>query len=140
MSFHEISADEKNKTESFFKKIFQIVVIVKDVKQTAKKYIDFYNIGQWIFYNIGPDRIDSMTVNGISQNHSYIMACTNIGDIELELIQPLYDKSIYNEFTNNFGEGLQHICFDVTDYKGALKLLQSKKYKILQSGNWNNCT
>ena len=41
--------------------------------------------------------------------HSFIAAIASVGDVELELIQPLCGESLYAEHLAQHGEGLHHV-------------------------------
>ena len=58
-----------------------------------------------------------------------------VGDVQLELIQPLEEKSVHGEFLDSKGKGIQHIMFSVEDFDkeiarlsegGAIELLRAK--------------
>ena len=43
-----------------------------------------------------------------------------VGDLQLELIQPVSGESIYTEFLAAHGSGLHHACWEVEDLDAAL--------------------
>ena len=56
-----------------------------------------------VFKNGCPHRIESS------------MAVADFNGVQIELMQPLDDQSIYYDFLQECGEGLHHLCFDTDD-------------------------
>lgn len=57
-----------------------------------------------------------------------------VGQVELELIQPLEGESIYKEFLEKKGEGLHHLSFFVHDIDEEEARLTKQGFKALASG------
>ena len=68
------------------------------------------------------------------------LANTYVGSVQLELIEPKDDKSIYAEFLREHGEGLHHVAFGVNDYGKVIGWYEKKGEPILQGGRWNGLT
>jgi methylmalonyl-CoA/ethylmalonyl-CoA epimerase len=117
-----------------FNGVFQVGLVVKDCMALVKKYADDYGIGPWAIYNIGPDTVEEMTVRGKATGHAFLAAVAMMGDVMIELIQPLDDKSIYAEFLKEHGDGIHHILFNVEDYDKTISFFQGKGIGILQGG------
>ena len=116
-----------------FNKVNQIGIIVKDAEATAKRYWDDVGIGPWRFYTIHPSSTTAMVLRGKPIEHSCIAAIANVGDVELELIQPLDGESLWAEHLADHGEGLHHVEFGVDDFNETMLHLKNKGYSELQS-------
>jgi hypothetical protein len=57
-----------------------------------------------------------------------------LGDVMLELIEPLDDDSIYADFLREHGEGLHHVGLDVPNYANALATLEGKGVRDIAGG------
>lgn len=117
-----------------FNKVNQIGMVVKDAEATARRYWDDAGIGPWRFYTIDPVNSSDMKLHGKVIEHSFIAAIASVGDVELELIQPLCGESLYAEHLAQHGEGLHHIEFGVCDFNETMAHFQDKGYKEIQSG------
>jgi methylmalonyl-CoA/ethylmalonyl-CoA epimerase len=71
---------------------------------------------------------------GSPGNFKFRIAFTQIGPIELEIIQPLEGKNIYQDFLESHGEGLHHLLFDVEDIDQLKKGLEPLGINMIQSG------
>lgn len=59
---------------------------------------------------------------------------TQVGQVELELIQPLEGESIYKEFLEKKGDGIHHLGFFVHDVDEEEVRLTKQGFKVLASG------
>ena len=135
-----ISYEVKMKDKAVLKKILQIGIVVKDVDKSVKKWVNKYRIGPWDIYNLYPGKIKDLTKGDKSADFSMKVAITNIDSMEIELIQPLDEKSIYFEFLKIHGEGLHHLGVDLLKNRSTKNLLNEMGLKSIQSGKWSNET
>ncbi|MHA1298889.1 MAG: VOC family protein [Candidatus Helarchaeota archaeon] len=63
------------------------------------------------------------------------LGITTIGNIQLEFIQPLEGKTIYDEFLEEKGGGIHHIGIYVENLEEHIKKLESKGIKQLWNAN-----
>ena len=61
-----------------------------------------------------------------------------LGDIRIELIQPVEGESPSKEFLDNKGEGINHICFSVDDLEKEAAKLAKKGFKVVSSVKFVN--
>src|SRR5262249_12111756 len=94
-----------------FKKLTQVAMVVKDCEATAKRYWEDLGIGPWKFYTLDPSNTPGMTLRGRPVKHAFRAALAQIGDVALELIEPLEGDSLYTEHLAAHGEGLHHVAF-----------------------------
>ncbi len=48
------------------------------------------------------------------------VAMLDVGDVTVELLEPLSDKSVIKEFIEKWGEGLHHLSFEVQDIEKTI--------------------
>jgi methylmalonyl-CoA/ethylmalonyl-CoA epimerase len=65
------------------------------------------------------------------------LAFITLDNIQIELIEPDGTPSIWQEFADNYGQGLQHIAFWVDNIDEAEQKFQSAGMEIIQSGGWD---
>jgi catechol 2,3-dioxygenase-like lactoylglutathione lyase family enzyme len=63
------------------------------------------------------------------------MAFTELGPVELELIQPLDEDSIWADFLRAQGGGIHHIRFNVPDLEPVIQYLDGKGIQAAQTGS-----
>jgi len=63
---------------------------------------------------------DSCWLRGQPADFVAHISLAYVGDLQLELIQPVRGESIYTEFLAEHGSGLHHGCWEVDDLDAAL--------------------
>ena len=117
--------------------VTQIGFIVRDVDTTKKKFAEF----------LGIEEPESFWTDGIELSKSVYrgqpcpakakLAFLKVGDqVEIELIQPDGQPSVWQEFLDEKGEGIQHIAFQIKDTKGKLLALNEIGMPNIQTGEY----
>ena len=119
-----------------FKKVLQVALLVSNVDETVKRYYDEFGIGPWSIYEFNKENVGGMALDEKESDYRMRIALTNIGDIRIELIEPLDDKTIYAKFLKKHGEGLHHIAYAVDNFQEARKFFEKKGIKVNQEGKW----
>ena len=88
------------------KEIIQVGILVRDVSEAAKKLEKLIGIGP--FEILEPDYRD-LTYRGKSGKFKVRIALARAGPIQIELMQPMYGETIYDEFAQRRGYGLHHL-------------------------------
>jgi 4-hydroxyphenylpyruvate dioxygenase-like putative hemolysin len=123
--------------QTLFKGIKQIALVVHSVERTAARCWNDFGMGPWKFFTFDSSNATDMKVRGRRVDHAMRIALATIGDVELEIIEPLDDKSIYAEHLRTHGEGLHHILFDVGNYETAAAHLLRNGCPEITSGTWH---
>jgi methylmalonyl-CoA/ethylmalonyl-CoA epimerase len=116
-----------------FANLIQIGVVVKDMEQAIRR---FSALGIGPFYSKMPPRSAKSLFRGkpfVSADRVKIMAA-QLGNCELELIQPLEGESPHREYLESKGEGIQHIAFAVDDLDQAVGKLTANGSSVLLEG------
>jgi catechol 2,3-dioxygenase-like lactoylglutathione lyase family enzyme len=91
-------------------KITQIAVVVRDMRSALKSYTETLGWGPWSVFEYGPPLLHDTRVRGEAVGYAMIGAETSVDGLGFELIQPVHGPSIYQEFLDTHGEGVQHIA------------------------------
>jgi methylmalonyl-CoA/ethylmalonyl-CoA epimerase len=130
----ELVAFNKNR------KIFQIAFVTRDLERSMKAWVETLGVGPWRVVAFTEANVKEFSVNGVSvrEPFKFLIAISYMGDIELEIIQPVYGPSIYNEFLDERGEGLHHIKERIGDeaIDGVLSEYRAKGIGVQQSGRF----
>jgi len=120
----------KTKTQSW--RIMQVGVVVRDMDKAIKR-LSSLGIGPFESRLLPPDREE--WYRGKPHKGSVKISMAQVGDVQLELVQPVEGKSVHKEFLDSKGEGIQHVMFAVEDFdkevarltkEGAIELLRAK--------------
>jgi methylmalonyl-CoA/ethylmalonyl-CoA epimerase len=91
-------------------KITQIAVVVRDIEAALKTYTQTLGWGPWSVFDYKPPLLHDTRVKGEPVEFRMIGAEASVDGLGFELIQPVSGPSIYQEFLDRYGEGVQHIA------------------------------
>ena len=91
-------------------KITQIAVVVRDIEAALKTYTQTLGWGPWSVFEYHPPLLHDTRVKGEPVEYRMIGAEAMVDGLGFELIQPVSGPSIYQEFLDAHGEGVQHIA------------------------------
>ena len=117
--------------------LIQVAHVVRDLDKAMAYYWNELGIGPWDVYTFGPPALRESMVRGKPSDHTYLLAVTWVRGVQLELMQPLTGRSIYDEHLEKKGEGLHHIKFYYPDCQAALERFRRKGIQVIQSGKFD---
>jgi hypothetical protein len=117
---------------SLGKEIVQVGILVKDIAEAAKRLEKLIGIGP--FEILEPEYRD-LTYRGKTGKFKMRIALARAGPIQIELMQPLYGETIYDEFAQRRGYGLHHLGIKTDNMEQSVKEMQEKGFRVIQSGN-----
>src|SRR5260370_33785782 len=91
-------------------KITQIAVVVRDIEAALRSCTQSLGWGPWSVFEYKPPLLHHTLVKGEPVEFRMIGAEASVDGLGFELIQPVSGPSIYQEFLDRNGEGVQHIA------------------------------
>lgn len=117
------------------KEISQIGIVVRDAAKTAKRYSRIFGIGPWYFIDVPPAEVILHDKSLENVESCIRLAITNLGKMQMELIQPMYGPSTHMEFLNERGEGIHHVSFgNIDEHDTILSALKGQGIGIEMQG------
>jgi len=116
------------------KELGQIALIVKDVQIVSENYWNILGIGSWTFRAWEPPLIHDRRYKGRPAWARESLAVTALGGVGFELCQYIDGESIYKDFIEEHGEGLQHMNFAVDDQDATAEILAKQGFPSIRSG------
>ncbi|MDP1632625.1 MAG: VOC family protein [Caulobacter sp.] len=90
--------------------------VVRDIEAAMAHWIEVLGVGPW--YYIEQVKMDWFRHRGVDQTPQVSIALANSGDLQIELIQQRNAApSMYLEFLDRHGEGLQHMSWWSMSYQ-----------------------
>ena len=116
------------------KQLVQIGIVVSDREQTTKALTSLFGIGPFRLVD-WPDRPEAKyQYRGVEEKIRLKQAFVQLGNVEVELIQPLEGNNAYQDFLDETGGGIHHVLFEVRDIEPVLQELAKSGVEVLQSG------
>jgi methylmalonyl-CoA/ethylmalonyl-CoA epimerase len=113
-----------------FEHMFQIGVVVRDMDKAIERLTQL-GLGPFTLKMPPPDAREMFRGKPFVPAESVLIKSTQMGNIELELIQPLKGDSPHKEYLDEKGEGIQHIAFTVDDLDREVEKLTKKGVMML---------
>ena len=108
------------------KEMNHIGIVVKDCDKVIESWSALFGMGPWTFREMGGGSVKLR------------VGVAHLGDIRIELIQPVEGKILHADYLEEHGEGLHHLGFYVDDVDAAAASLveQGAKKLIDNPGNY----
>ncbi len=129
-------AEKKRVPLPFLKNgVGQVAIVVKDLDKTVKQYHDVFGIGPWHFYTYEKPLVKKMSFRGKPADYSMRIALSYFGPSRIELIEVKHGNSVYQDFIDEHGYGIQHLGFRVDDMQSALQQAEEAGFKMIMDGS-----
>ncbi|MEM0301994.1 MAG: VOC family protein [Archaeoglobaceae archaeon] len=102
-------------------RIDQIGVVTRDIDKLTRFFREKFGVDFVIFETQ-------------QQKGRLKIALTNLGEVQLELIQVLEGETIHAEFLKRKGEGLHHIGFFVKNLDEKLRIAKENGMEVVEQG------
>jgi methylmalonyl-CoA/ethylmalonyl-CoA epimerase len=107
--------------------ISQLGIVVRDVDKVARNYWNILGIGPWTISYLRHPHLTKRTLHGKPAYFACKVGNTQVGSVEIELIETLEGPTVFDEFLATRGEGPHHVQYKVDSMDAAerhLRLLQ----------------
>lgn len=118
------------------KGIDQIAIVVEDLELVAGNYWSILGIGPWAIFDWEAPLVYDRKYHGKTVWAREKIAITQLGNVMLELVQPVDGPSIYRDWLDEKGEGIHHVNFLVDDVDETGEILMSMGFPSIQSGRF----
>ncbi len=116
--------------DSAFTRLVHIGVVVRDMDKAVER-LTALGIGPFKPRNLPPDARETYRGKPFVPSQRVSIQTAQIGNMELELIQPIDGESPHQEFLEAKGEGIQHLGFIVDNLEKEVKHLTDQGSEIL---------
>lgn len=115
--------------------IDQIGIVVRDAQAMAEMFHQILGIGpfrmmEWPISGVDPQS----TYHGEPRNYRIRLGFARAGAAQIELVQPLDDRSIWSDFLADHGPGLHHFRVTVANFDETVDALQAAGFENIASG------
>lgn len=115
--------------------VAQIAIVVHDIEEACERWAQI--LGQPVPNVIitQPGNEVNMTYRGQPSNAQAKLAFFNLGQVQLELIEPVGEPSTWKEALDKNGESVHHIAFWTEDMQASAEFLKQHGIPLVQRGD-----
>jgi methylmalonyl-CoA epimerase len=113
----------------------QVAIVVKDIEEASKRYSELLGLPLPKVIVTEPGLSVNMTYKGQPSNAQTKLAFFNLGQVQLELIEPMGGDSTWQEALDKNGEGVHHLAFWVEGMQRSVDFLRDKGIPMIQRGD-----
>lgn len=116
--------------------VCQVGIIVRDVEKTAQAWADLLGVEKPVARITDTKDKSHINYQGASTDARAKLAFFNLGQVQLELIEPVGAPSTWAEFLEKHGQGIHHIAFRIKGMDEVLTELQAHNVPLVQRGDY----
>lgn len=113
----------------------QTAWVIEEIDATERYFVDHFGVRRWVRLNDIHFPPDTCTYRGEPADFVIHVSMAYLGEMQLELIQPVHGKSIYSEYLAAHGGGMHHLCMIPEDFDAALAAADEAGIGIAQRGS-----
>lgn len=116
----------------------QVGFIVQDIEATKREFAKFFGVPVPDHFDGGKFEITKTAYLGQSApKANCLMAFFDVGEnLQIELIQPNGEKSTWQDYLNEHGEGIHHLAFTINGMETQIQNCEKFGMKLVQRGEY----
>ncbi|WFP61725.1 VOC family protein [Mesorhizobium sp. WSM4904] len=121
-------------SNGFLGNLVQVCFVTRDCRRMMEGFVRL-GIGPWTIRTVDASNIEA-TYRGRPADFSVKVCLANGQNMNWEIIELIRGQSIYTEFLDRHGEGIQHLAFNCNgiDYDERVRQFEARGYEAVQAG------
>ncbi len=120
------------------KKVVQIAIVVRDIDASCKLWAELLGMPAPVIRTTRPGHEVKLIYRGKPSEGQVKLAFFNLGQVALELLQPVGEGTSWKEYLDEKGEGVQHIGFQVVDLDKTSAVLEKAGMPAIHRGRYDS--
>ena len=120
------------------KKVIQVAIVVRDIEASSKRWSEVLGIPAPPIQTTRPGHEVKVVYRGKPSEGQAKLTFFNLGQVVLELIEPVGEGTSWKEYLDKKGEGVQHLGFQVADPDRASQALEKAGMPVLHKGRYDS--
>ena len=114
----------------------QVAFVVHDIEEMSRRYAAVFGLPVPEIVVTAPGLEANQTYHGEPSDARCKLAFIRLGQVEIELIQPLGGPSTWQDALDKHGQGFHHIAFWVEGMQRTVDFLGSQGLEMVQRGDF----
>ncbi len=115
--------------------VAQVAILVPDLDAAMKNFWERFAVGPWSVYTYDNKFVPTQNRHGQPTRYSSRIGLANIGDLRIELIQPLEGDTVYTDHIKKHGYGVQHLGVLTKSMKDSVAAAEQAGFSITMDGS-----
>lgn len=120
------------------KKVVQVALVVRDIEASSKRWAELLGMPVPEIRTTRPGHEVKEIYRGKPSEGQVKLTFFNLGQVVIELLQPISDGTSWKEYLDKKGEGVQHLGFQVQDLEKTKGALEKAGYPVLHQGRYDS--
>jgi catechol 2,3-dioxygenase-like lactoylglutathione lyase family enzyme len=120
------------------KKIVQVALVVKDIEASSKLWAELLGMPVPKISTTRPGSEVNEFYRGKPSEGQVKLTFFNLGQVVIELLQPISEGTSWYEWLEKKGEGVQHLGFQVVDPDKTSAELEKAGYPVFHKGRYDS--
>lgn len=116
--------------------VTQVAIVCKDIEGTAQAWAKVLGVETPAWRLTGPESESNIRHRGEPTEARAKLAFFSLGQVSLELIEPVGGPSTWREFLDEHGEGIHHVAFHIKGMDEVLGRLEGEGISLIQRGDY----
>lgn len=117
--------------------VVQVGIVVRDIEKSLDAYCAVFQLQErpGVILTDPVEKAHTVYCGGPTPAQAKL-AFLNMGQVSIELIEPVGGPSTWKDFLDAHGEGVHHIAFNVQNTPKVVSFLNSKNIPLVQQGDY----
>jgi methylmalonyl-CoA/ethylmalonyl-CoA epimerase len=120
------------------KTVVQVAIVCKDIEATTRRWAELLGVEPPAIRMTRPGREVKLIYRGRPSDGRVKLAFIRLGQVSLEFLEPVGGETSWAEFLEKYGEGVQHLGFQVKDLDRSLDALKRLGFAELHRGRYDS--
>jgi catechol 2,3-dioxygenase-like lactoylglutathione lyase family enzyme len=129
---------QDNYIDPGFDKLVQVAIVVKDIEAASKRWGELLGMEVPEIRTTRPGNEVDVIYRGKPSDGQVKLTFFVLGQVVIELMEPVGEGTAWKEFLDENGEGVQHLGFKVVDKVKASQALEKAGYPIIHQGRYDS--
>lgn len=124
-------------SNAFLGDLVQVCIVARDHRAVIEGMVRL-GIGPWAVRRMDSANMSDTTYRGSPADFTMTIATADLPNMQFEVIEPHSGPSIYADFLERRGEGVQHLAFNCRglEYDARRQVFLDRGYAAIQSGRF----
>ncbi len=116
--------------------VTQVGIIVKDIEARARAWADTFGLPMPEIQVTGTLDVAQTEYEGAPSTARAKQAFFHLGQVDVELLEPIGEPSTWKDQLDRHGDSLHHIAFQIKGMQDKLAYLDAKGVSLVQRGEY----